>query len=352
MFTSRKFIVCFLVGCIAAAGAVQAERLEPVLRARDLTGTVTVQRAGADRFVPVEDGRTYPYGSRFRASAESSVRLAMSESSSVRVLANTEMVFTEGSRNANIKTVQLVRGEVEAYLGQNFQDAGNVLNVVAGSTVTQALGTRYRVASRYEQDLQIVVIRVLAGLVRVIGENFEVAELGTDDWLSLLSPPDESFLRLKNMRGQFDITVKDEDLSSKQLPTEEGSVLKIWQRIVPETGERVINAVFSDPDGREIENISLIYGPGEFADFLADVRDEDDEFPWDQDDRPVARPERPDPREKRNPMPPDDFMDELVDRTLEDLAPGFGTEPPPPPPPAPEPPRPPVRPTPTPRGRQ
>ncbi len=346
MFKSSKFGGYVWTVLLVAAVAVQAERLEPVLRAHEVTGDVTVRRAGADRFEDIQEGRTYPYGSRFRAAAESSVRLAMSEESSVRVLANTEILFAEGSRDASVKTVHLSRGEVEARLGPNFMEGGNVLYVEAANIVSQARGSRYRVAARYDDDLHIVIVRVLEGVIRVLGENFEISELGEEQWVSILSPPDESFLRLKNMRGEYEITVIDEDHSPRIIATEEGSVVKIWQRLVVETGERVVTAVFSDPDGREIETIGVIYDAGVFAPFLEDLRDEDDEFPWDRLADDPER-ERPAPPERDNPMPPDDFMDELVERSLESLMPGFGRTPPPP-----DPPRPPVRPTPTPRGRQ
>ncbi len=349
MIKSGKFCGYLFMGWVALAVAVQAERLEPVLRARDVSGTVTVRRPGASAFEPIEEGRTYPYGSRFRTAAESSVRLAMSDNSAVRVLASTEIAFNESSSDARVKSVQLATGEIEAALGPDFVTAGNQLNVIAPDVITQAKGTLFRVASRFEQDLNIVIVRVLEGVVRILGENFEVAELSADQWVSLLSPQDASFVRLKNMRGNYEVTVMDEGLSAKQLPTEEGSVLKVWQRIVPDTGERVVTAVFSDPDGNEVETVSAIFRAGEASSFLADLADDGDDFPWDEfEDRPTAeRRERAPRREGDNPMPPDEFIDELVERTLEDLLPGFGRVPAPPAPPAP-----PVRPTPTPRGRQ
>lgn len=347
MLGKTRFAGYLMVGFVGLALTAEAVRLEPALRARDVSGSVAVQRPGRSEFEPVEEGIAYAYGSRFRSAAESAVTLAMGEGNAVRVLAGTEIVFTEGSQNANVKTVRLLSGEVEATLSQDFAASGAVLNIEAANAVTQAIGTRYRVASRYEQDLQIVIVRVLAGVVRVLGENFEVAELGADQWLSLLSPPDASFLRLKSMRGEFEVTIKDEDKGDRRLAAEEGSVLKIWQRIVPETGERVITAVFSDPEGLMLEQVTVTYGPDEFADFVADIRDSDDEFPWDQLDRPARTRDEDDDGD--NPMPPDAFMDELVQRSLEGLAPGAGRTPRLP---RPQPPRPPQRPTPTPVGNQ
>jgi len=339
-----------MVGLVGLAVAVEAAVLEPVLRARDLTGAVMVQRPGKSDAVPVEDGMTYPYGSRFRSEADSAVTLVMVDDSVVRVLANTEIVFTENDRDRKIKTVQLLAGEVEANLGDGFQEGGNVLNIQAANALAQAVGTRYRVASRYEQDLQIVIIRVLAGIVRVFGENFQILELGADQWISLLSPADASFLRLKNLRGDYDVVIKDEDKGDRSLATEEGSVLKIWQRVVPETGERVVTAVFTDPEGQMQEQISVTFAPGEYADFLDDIQGADDASPWpgmgQQSGQQSGQQPGP-PADGENPTPPDDFMDKLVERTLGELMPGVGTTPP-----RPRPPRPPQRPTPTPVGNR
>lgn len=330
MMKKRMFAGLVALVLMVSGFSVYAEVLEPVLRAGDVVGTVQVQRDGKGDFVAIEEGKTYPYGSRFRSGPESSVSLALSSLSAVKVLADTELVFTEGIRNRNEKTVRLVAGEVEAELDPKFGEEGNVLNIQAGKTIAQAVGTNYRVATRYEQNLNIVVIRVLAGIVRVLGENFQIVELEADEWVSLLSPPDDSFTRLKTLQGEFEVTVKDEDKSDRSIPTEKDSVVKIWQRVVPGTGERVISAVFSDPSGELIETVTVTFGPNEYADFVQDVMDDDGKLPW-EDLEGVERPRRQsrggdEGEEGDNPIPPDSILDELqaADRDPRDLNAGVG----------------------------
>jgi hypothetical protein len=236
------------------------------------------------------------------------------------------MTFKEGMRNRNEKTVHVLTGEVEADLDPKFGEGGNVLNIQAGKSIAQAVGTNYRVAVRDEQNLKIVVIRVLAGVVRVLGENFQIAELQEDEWVSLLSPPDDSFMRLKTLRGDFEVTVKDQDKSDRSVPTEKDSVVKIWQRIVPGTGERVISAVFSDPEGELVETITVTFDPNDYADFVQALMDDDGALPWEgieDDDRPGGTVQAG--ADGDNPIPPDDFLDELVDRIIADLNAGVGS---------------------------
>ncbi|MFU8780782.1 MAG: FecR domain-containing protein [Kiritimatiellia bacterium] len=345
MLHDRKFAGCLLVGLLTAAVCLGEEQLHPVLRARDVVGSVTVQRAGTRRYQPVEADVTYAYGSTFRTEADSSVRLEMSSESAVLILPATEIVFAESTQDARIKRVRLMRGEVEANLSAEFGESGYTLNIESANSVAQARGTRYRVATRFEEGFHTVVIRVLAGLVRVLGENFEVAEMGADEWLSLVGPPDNSFLRLHVMRGAFDLTVKDAEKENQNVGLQEGGVAKIWQQIVPETGERVVSVHFINPAGEEYDSVSVTFAAGEVADFLASIRDGGDDAAWGPavEDRPARRREVAD---GENPIPPDVFLDELVDRLLEGLMPLAGRSP------AIAVPRPPVRPTPTPVGNR
>jgi hypothetical protein len=354
MLHNGKFAGYLLVGVLTAAASFGAEQLHPAVRARELVGTVVVRRTGETDFVPAEEGQAYSYGSSFRSEADSSVRLEISSQSSLLVLPSSDILVAESPQNAKVKSVRIMRGEVEANLGEEFGSSGYTLNIESAHAIAQAVGTRYRVAARFDGEYHVVVIRVLSGIVRVLANNFEIATLRADQWLSLFGPPDQSFLRMNNMRGRFDVTVKNEAKENQVVVLEEGGEVKVWQRMVPGTGERVVTAVFTNPAGEQIESVSATFGAGEFAGFVSSVRDAEDDFPWEQivDPRPARgrRPRRERPateQDGENPVPPDDFIDELIDRTFGDLMPGAGSTPPPP-----APPRPPVRPTPTPVGRR
>jgi len=276
--------------------------LDPAFRVIKVNGDCQVGIAGTDGFVPAEESKAYPYGSTIRTGGRSSLVVVLSEGNVVRVLANADLVMDENARDSKIKTVRLHDGEIEVELNKAFHRGGNKLNVETATAICGAVGTHFRVASREEQDLRIVIIRVIQGVINVYGENFEVAELDTSDWLSLLSPGDRSFLRLKNMQGEFDIRIKDQDMNDKNLPTQKGNVMKIWQRSVPGTNERVITAQLTDPTGTIIEEVTVTIGGDQPPPFVGDL-------PIPGQDEPI-----PPIEDRENPLPPESVMNDIVDR--------------------------------------
>ena len=178
--------------------------------------------------------------------------------------------------------------------------------------------------------MRIVLFRVIKGVIAVYGDSFEVTALDANDWFSILSPSDRSFMRLKNMKGEFDIRIKDQDMNDKDMPTREGNVLKIWQRRVPGTNERVITAQLTATDGSIVEEVNVtidgtqppLFGEGK--------------TPWNPNDLPTGE-------ERTNPLPSESIMDWLINRDNAENDVEFGTQPSP---------RPPSPPSPTPVGRR
>ena len=308
-----------LMAALVTMAAAQ-ETLDPVFQASGVNGDCRISLPGQDEFLPVEESKAYPYGSHIRTGSRSSLVLTISEGNEVRVLANADLVFNEDSSNVKIKNVQLNDGEVEVELNKAFHDGGNALNVETATAICGAIGSHFRVASRMEQNLRIAIFRVIKGLIRVYGENFEVAEMKADDWLSLLSPSDRSFLRLKTMKGAFNIKVKDQDMNDKNLATKEGTVLKIWQRVIPESNQRIITFVLTSPDGEMLETITVTFNADQKARFGG--VDWIDKLPPDGEKG----------RKRDNPIPPEDVLDLIIQAVLDDINVEFHRNRPPRPP--------------------
>lgn len=320
---------------VALASVASAQNvMDPAFRVVRVNGDCQVSPPGQDAFQPAEESKAYPYGTALRTGSRSSLVIVLSEGNVVRVLANASLVMDENATNSKVKNVRLNDGEVEIELNNAFHKGGNKLNVETATAICGAVGTHFRVASRTEQDLKIVLFRVIKGVIEVYGDSFEVPALDANDWLSVISPADRSYLRLENMQGEFDIRIKDQEMNDKDMPTQKGNILKIFQRRVAETNERIITLQLTDAEGTILEEITVTLGGDHEPLFNGDGG----ETPWDPQDIPTRG-------ERTNPLPPDDFMDELVDRIVnEENVEWTSTGTPPP--------APPTAPTPTPVGRR
>ena len=255
----KRFGFVVICSIILSVGADTLASFEPLFRVVQITGECSLQPPGESELIPAEESKTYPYGTTIQTGARSSLVMVLSEGNVCRVLANANLVMAEGKTDKKLKIIRLNEGEVEVELEEDFHADGNSLNVETATAICGAIGCKFRVASKQEADLRIIIIRVIEGLIRVHGDHFNVATLGKDDWISLLSPSDLAFLRIKTMKGEFDVQIKDEDLQDRTVPTEEGTVLKIWLRKVPNTDKHVVVVEVFGPDGKLIETITTEY---------------------------------------------------------------------------------------------
>ncbi len=255
----RGFGLVIVLFVVTAIGANAFASFEPLFQVIKVTGECSLKIPKGNDFVPAEESKAYPYGTKVRTGMRSSLVIVFSEGNVCRVLANADLTMSESTTNKKLKIIRLNEGEVEVELLEDFHSDGNALNVETATAICGAIGCKFRVASKTEEQLRIIIIRCIEGMIRVNGENFSAAELDEGDWLSLLTPPDLSFLRLKTMQGEFEITIKDENLGDRNLPTEEGTVLKIWQRRIPGTGQRVVVAELTGPDGKLIATVTATF---------------------------------------------------------------------------------------------
>lgn len=261
-------VVC---SALTALSATAFAGFEPLFKVTKITGNCSLQRPTEKAFSPAKTSKAYPYGTKIKTGKGASLVISFSKGNICRILANANVSVDEDSQNKKLKVIRINTGEIEVNLLEDFHKNGDQLNVETATATCTAIGCKFRVASKTEDALQVVIVRVIEGAVRVFGENFDAKKLGDSDWLSLLSPSDRSFLRLKTMKGKFDITIKDKDMQDKAIPTVEGTVLKIWQRYVPESKQRVVTVVLTDPDGTLVETHTVTYDAGVPSPFNGNV---------------------------------------------------------------------------------
>ena len=251
------FIVIF--SALAAIGSDALASFEPLFRVVQVTGECSLQRPAESKSSPAEESKAYPYGTTIQTGLSSSLIVVLSDGNLCRVLANSNLVMDEGTPDKKLKIIRLNKGEVEVELEEDFNAEGNSLNVETATATCVASGSKFCVASKQAADLRIIDVRVIAGQIRVHGDNFNAASLGKDDRISLRSPADLGLLLIKTMKGEFDINIKDEDLQDMIVSAEEGTILKIWQSKVPHTDRHVVVVQVIGPDGKIIETVTAEY---------------------------------------------------------------------------------------------
>ena len=315
MIKLRGFRLVILFLLVATIGTNAFAGFEPLFRVIKVTGECSLKRPKEGDFAAAVEAKAYPYGTKIRTGMRSSLVVVFSEGNVCRVLANADLTMSQGTSNKKLKIIRLNEGTVEVDLKEDFHSDGNALNVETATAICGAIGCKFSVKSMTEDALRLILISCFEGKIRVNGDNFSAAELDEGDWLSLLTPPDLSFLRLKTERGEFEITIKDENHEDKNVPTEKGTVLKIWQREVPGTGQIVIVAEVTGPDGKLISTDTV----------TLDARTKPTQPPQGRQEReprvipaePDNRPESPvvDPDDDRlgNPVVPPSFDPDEVD---------------------------------------
>jgi hypothetical protein len=281
---------------VAALGTNVLAGFEPLFRVVKVTGDCALKRPNEKAFASAEESKAYPYGTKIRTGKRSSLVVVLSEGNICRVLANAQLTMSEGISNKKLKIIRLDEGEVEVELLEDFHSKGNALNVETATAICGAIGCHFRVASKLDEQLRVIIIRVIEGTIRAHGENFSMSLLKQNNWISLLSPPDRSFLRLKNMKGDYDITIKDENHEDRIVPTEEGTVLKIWQREVPGTDQRVVISEVTDPDGKRSSTTTVTYDAGQGPSFPGQGPDDPDWSGTGQEPGPTTPPRKRGPR--------------------------------------------------------
>jgi hypothetical protein len=250
-----------LLGASLASSALAA--FEPLFQITEITGECSVKRPADKDFEPAIEAKAYPYGTQVRTGARSTAVLVLSKGNTCRVLANALLTMQEGVQDPKLRQVFLSEGEVHVKLREDFHEDGSKFNVETAQAICGAIGCEFRVASQVQDELRVIIVRVIDGEIRVTGIFFNIDSLKSNDSLSLIAPMDNAFVRLKNMKGIYNVRLKEGDSGERSIETKEGMVLKVWQREVPETGELVVSVSITGPDDKLVETIVAVFSKEE-----------------------------------------------------------------------------------------
>lgn len=252
--TVLSVVVLACVVCLVSSVAIAAS-FEPLFKINKITGKCFVVPPATEKPVAAEEGKAYPYGTKVQTGRKSSLVIEFSKGNECRVLANADLTVTEDVKDKKLKTVKLNGGKIEVTLEKAFKE-NNGLNVETPSAICGAIGCRFDVHATEQRTVSVVVIICHDGEVTAYGADFKIPIMSGGSSVSVSRSQDGSLTRLRNVQGQFKVSIKDAEGNPKDVNTTAGSVLKIWRKPKIEEKKVIVTIMVTSPTGELLESIT------------------------------------------------------------------------------------------------
>ena len=201
--------------------------LLPFCKRVEGTGKVLVP-GGA--WAAAEEGRFYPFGTAYRAGADSRLEIAFGPSSSAMVKNGSEFLTREQKVGLKSRTVVLTRGTIDLLLPANLPEDSFYV-VAPGFTVKNPVGeSRLTYADKGDGDE--VVLRCVTGALSVEGRHYEILEMHAADEIRIRTSHDHLSTILDGTSGDYVVRL-DQGLHFKEELDDDGRV-----KVLKEKGSR------------------------------------------------------------------------------------------------------------------
>lgn len=224
-----KMILCSVCALLSLSATLSANQFEPLFRITGIRGEVFVQTPGTDSFVPARENRAYHYGTTVKSGLNSSARIIFSEGNECLLDADAMVTIIENPSNPTEKRLRLLDGRITLNLREDFQERNSLLIETPSAQLT-ARGGQFAVTMRTEGDMQITAIAVQRGGLSAEGPHYSIADLKRDDTLTVSNSRDKTFVRIRVVRGSFNLEYRDQDGIPQFADLSTGSTVKIWRR--------------------------------------------------------------------------------------------------------------------------
>ncbi|NQU40444.1 MAG: FecR domain-containing protein [Lentisphaerae bacterium] len=252
---SGLYLALVAVLCITATLAV-AVPYEPVFRLVQANGDVTVKTPGSSGFDDAQEGKAYGYGSSLHTEKRGSVVIMLADNNSCQVGPMASLDVVEGSMDPSQKSILLQSGKIEASLEEQ-----NELSVVTPCSSAHGVGGAFTAEVKSEADLKIAVFGCASGAVSIMSDMFQIPLLDADDLVSVSCAEDQSFIRIKNIKGSFDVVFIDDTGTPRTVTLEQNGVVKIWRRKADTSDAMVVTVLIVGPDGSLTEAVNYTIEP-------------------------------------------------------------------------------------------
>jgi hypothetical protein len=232
-----------------------AAPFEPLFVVKRFSGACEVRPPDAKSFAPAVPGKAYPYGTAVRTGKRAQLSIEFSPGGNeCRLGPDTTVVVAEDAAAKQRKVLKLDVGKIEIEIEGAAQN-GNMVAVETCCGVVESEGTKFTAESRREQDLAASIFAVDKGTLKAFGPHFTVPVMDGDDVLFVACAYDQSFTRIRNVRGQCSLEFTDSEGNPKTEEMVKDSVVKIWRKDSRDGSQTMITVLVAAPDGVTKETI-------------------------------------------------------------------------------------------------
>ncbi|MDD4871250.1 MAG: FecR domain-containing protein [Kiritimatiellae bacterium] len=228
---------------------VSAAPFELAFKLTKILGECAVMAPDAKEFAAAVEGQAYPYGSKIKTGRKSSAIIEFSSGNLCRVLASTVLTVTENAKDKKAKTIKLDEGRIGVELEEKFHE-NNSLNVETAAAICGAIGCKFTANSTIENDLKVVVFAWEEGKGKITGADFEIPLLEKDDAVSISKAAEKDFIRIKNIKGAFNINLKNSQNEQVSPELKLGYSVKIYREISPNGANILVYTLILTPEGK------------------------------------------------------------------------------------------------------
>jgi len=232
--------------CVSMTSAAPFEQAFKITK---INGECVVMVPDAKSFVAAIEGQAYPYGSKIKTGRKSSVVVEFSSGNFCRVLASTILAVNEQAKDKKAKTIKLDDGQISVELEEKFHE-NNSMTVETAAAICGAIGCKFNVKSYIENDFKIMWIECIEGKLRITGPDFEIPLLEKDDSVSIAKADEKSFLRIKNVKGTFNINLKNSQGEPISPELKLGYSVKIYREVSPNGQNMLVYDLIINAEGK------------------------------------------------------------------------------------------------------
>jgi len=214
-----------------------------------------VQTPGSTTPVEARTGKLLAYGTTIRTARGASLVIILSEDNTCTIGGNAVLTMAEDPSDPTRKILELHRGKADIALEEGYREQ-NTLTVLTRCTAANILkGGASSVDARTEADLRVVVIVIQKGEIEASGPQFEIPLLADKSAVTIACAEDLSFIRLRDIQGEYDVQVDEADGKTRLVEMVKDSVIKILRKTSEVDANILIVTVLEVHDGRVADDI-------------------------------------------------------------------------------------------------